>query len=56
MARNDSEKYKALAHPLRRALLGEMSLTGRTLANLVQRTGAAPSRISNHLRLMEADW
>jgi DNA-binding transcriptional ArsR family regulator len=53
MARNDGEKYKALAHPLRRALLGEMSLTGRTLANLVQRTGAAPSRISNHLRLME---
>jgi DNA-binding transcriptional ArsR family regulator len=53
MAKNDDERFKALAHPLRRALLGEMSESGRTLAYLVRRTGAAPSRVSNHLRLME---
>jgi len=53
MSKTDNEKYKALAHPLRRALLHEMSEAGRTLAYLVQRTGAAPSRVSNHLRLME---
>jgi len=53
MSRTDDEKYKVLAHPLRRALLSEMSETGRTLAYLVRRTSAAPSRVSNHLRLME---
>jgi DNA-binding transcriptional ArsR family regulator len=53
MAKAEDEKYKALAHPLRRALLSEMSTSGRTLAYLVRRTGAAPSRVSNHLRLME---
>lgn len=53
MSKSDDIRYKALAHPLRRALLNEMSETGRTLAYLVRRTGAAPSRVSNHLRLME---
>ncbi len=53
MPKVEDERYKALAHPLRRALLSEMSTSGRTLAYLVHRTGAAPSRISNHLRLME---
>jgi len=53
MAKNEDERFKALAHPLRRALLSEMSESGRTLAYLVRRTGAAPSRVSNHLRLME---
>ena len=34
-------------------LLVEMHDAGHTLAYLVRRTGAAPSRVSNHLRLME---
>ena len=53
MAKSDDDAYKALAHPLRRALLAEMTEAGRTLAYLVRQTGASPSRISNHLRLME---
>jgi len=53
MSENEDERFKALAHPLRRALLSEMSDSGRSLAHLVRRTGASPSRISNHLRLME---
>ena len=53
MTKAEDGKYKALAHPLRRALLSEMSTSGRTLAYLVRQTGAAPSRVSNHLRLME---
>jgi len=53
MAKNNDDVYKALAHPLRRALLTEMTAAGRTLAYFVRQTGASPSRISNHLRLME---
>ncbi len=53
MTRSDDDRFKALAHPLRRALLVEMRDAGHSLAYLVRRTGAAPSRVSNHLRLME---
>ena len=53
MTMSDDDRFKALAHPLRRALLVEMRDAGHTLAYLMRRTGAAPSRISNHLRLME---
>jgi hypothetical protein len=34
-------------------LLVEMRDAGHTLAYLVRRTGAAPSRVSNHQRFME---
>ena len=53
MVRNYDERFKALAHPLRRALLAEMSDSGRNLSHLVRKTGAPPSLISNHLRLLE---
>ena len=52
MAKADDDKFKALAHPLRRALLSEMKDGDQRLAYLVRRTGASPSRISNHLKLM----
>ena len=54
MATGEDDKYKALAHPLRRALLAEMTDSGgRTLSHFVRHTGASPSRIANHLRLMQ---
>lgn len=53
MTETQDDKYKVLAHPLRRALLSEMKDGGRTLTYLVRQTGASPSRISNHLRLAE---
>jgi DNA-binding transcriptional ArsR family regulator len=53
MAKNFDERFKALAHPLRRALLTEMSDSGRNLSFLVDKTGAPPSLISNHLRMLE---
>lgn len=54
MAENVDDKYKALAHPLRRAMLNEMKEGGKGLAHLSRRTGASPSRASNHLSLMHS--
>jgi DNA-binding transcriptional ArsR family regulator len=52
MTNAEDRRYKALAHPLRRALLSALNEGDRTLAFLATETGASPSRNANHLRLM----
>jgi ArsR family transcriptional regulator len=52
MTNAEDRRYKALAHPLRRALLSALKEEDRTLAFLARETGASPSRNANHLRLM----
>ena len=53
MTEIEDNRFKALAHPLRRVLLSELKDAPKPLIHLVWRTGASPSRISNHLKLME---
>jgi DNA-binding transcriptional ArsR family regulator len=52
MTNAEDRKYKALAHPLRRALLSALKEKDKTLAFLARETGASPSRSANHLRLL----
>jgi DNA-binding transcriptional ArsR family regulator len=52
MTNAEDLRYKALAHPLRRAFLRTMKQADRTLAFLARETGVSPSRAANHLRLM----
>jgi DNA-binding transcriptional ArsR family regulator len=52
MANVEDPRYKALAHPLRRALLRALKEADAPLLLLTRETGASPSRTANHLRLL----